>query len=146
MTLLSLAAVTASCKEAPKPMPEPIRQVVATPRATTRPTSPPTPRPTAQHSHAEHPVAVVSRGDSIWDCIALHESGSNWQDVSHEGTAWYYGGLHFLESTWISAGGQKYAAYPNQATREEQIAIAQSWLERTSWEQWPNTSRICGVR
>lgn len=79
---------------------------------------------------------------SIWDAIAACESGGDWADTR----GGYEGGVHFLHSTWVQAGGRKYAEHAYEATREQQIDIAQSWLERTSWEQWPVCSRKVGAR
>lgn len=81
-------------------------------------------------------------GSSIWDAIARCESGGNWADTR----GGYEGGVHFLHSTWVAAGGRRYAEHAYQATREQQIEIAQSWLERTSWAQWPVCSRKVGAR
>jgi hypothetical protein len=84
---------------------------------------------------------VVVSG-SIWDLIAQCESGGRWDDRR----GGYEGGLHFLNSTWLRAGGGRYALHAYDATREQQIEIAQSWLERTSWSQWPVCSRKVGAR
>lgn len=55
----------------------------------------------------------------------------------------YYGGLQFLADTWRRAGG---TGLPHQHSRDTQIAIAESWLARTSWSQWPACSRALGYR
>lgn len=81
------------------------------PRATTPPTT--TPPTTA-------PAPPVTSG--IWDRIAACESGGNWAINSGNG---YYGGLQFLLSTWQINGGTAFAAYPHQATREQQITVAE---------------------
>lgn len=89
---------------------------------------------------APAPGGAVS-GFGIWDCIAAHESGGNWRDAS----GGYEGGLQFLNSTWLAAGGGRFARHAYDATPAQQVEIARSWLARTSWSQWPNTSRACGV-
>ncbi len=55
-----------------------------------------------------------------WDAIAACESGGNW----HLNVGSFDGGLQFLPSTWLQAGGGRYAEYAWQATREQQIAVA----------------------
>lgn len=89
------------------------------------------------------PVTIVEPTSSKWDCIAKHESGHRWD---YNGSSGYDGGLQFSPSTWRAAGGERYAPYAYQASREEQIAVAESWLAKTNWGQWPNTSRMCGYR
>ncbi len=85
---------------------------------------------------------AVANG-STWDAMARCESGGNWSANTGNG---YYGGLQFLPSTWRAAGGTQYAALPHQASREQQIAVANSWLSRTSWSQWPACSSSLGLR
>lgn len=86
-------------------------------------------------------AATVPSG-SVWDRLAQCESGGRWD--LNVGT--YDGGLQFHPKTWLAAGGGKYAPYAWQASREQQIAIAESWLARTSWAQWPACSRKLGLR
>ncbi|TVT53923.1 DUF348 domain-containing protein [Amycolatopsis rhizosphaerae] len=82
---------------------------------------------------------VVSDG-SAWDRIASCESGGNWAINTGNG---YYGGLQFDQQTWLAYGGGAYAQYPNQATREQQIAIATKVRDaRGGYSAWP----VCGAR
>lgn len=114
------------------------------------PTSWPSTTSTSQPSHVQvitsvprartHPTAPSER--NVWDAIAQCESGGRWNDTR----GGYEGGVHFLHSTWVAAGGRKYAEHAYQATREQQIEIAQAWLARTSWAQWPVCSRKVGAR
>lgn len=85
----------------------------------------------------------VKATNEIWDQMAKCESGGNWSTNTGNG---YYGGLQFTAATWAAAGGTKYSSLPHLATREEQIAIADSWLARTSWGQWPGCSSKLGLR
>ena len=82
----------------------------------------------AAEAASEAPAPVVSDGIN-WDAIAECESGQNW---SYNGPSGYDGGLQFLPSTWISAGGGQYAPYAYMATREQQIAVA-STLSLSNW-------------
>jgi len=51
-----------------------------------------------------------------WNKIARCESGGNWHINTGNG---YFGGLQFNLSTWRSAGGNRFAKYPNRATKRE---------------------------
>ncbi len=62
---------------------------------------------------------------SVWDRVAACESGGNWSINTGNG---FYGGLQFYQPTWRGYGGQTYAAYPHQASKAEQIAIARRVL------------------
>jgi resuscitation-promoting factor RpfB len=78
-------------------------------------------------------------GDSsAWDRIAKCESGGDWSINTGNG---YYGGLQFDAQTWKAYGGTAYAPLPDQASREQQIAIAQKVHDaRGDYSAWP----ICG--
>lgn len=71
--------------------------------------------------------------EADWDAIAMCESGGNW---SLDG--YYDGGLQFHPSTWLGYGGGTYARYAWQATREQQIAIAERVLKGQGPGAWPN--------
>ena len=68
-----------------------------------------------------------------WDAIAQCESGGNWHIDST-----YDGGLQFHPDTWLAYGGGRYARYAWQATREQQIAIAEKVLASQGPGAWPN--------
>ena len=68
-----------------------------------------------------------------WDAIAQCESSGNWHLDGY-----YDGGLQFHPQTWLGYGGGKYARYAWQATREEQIAIAEKVLDGQGPGAWPN--------
>jgi hypothetical protein len=86
------------------------------------------------------PVAVAPRpvvtydGDTVWDALAQCESGGNWAINTGNG---YYGGLQFSLATWEAYGGSAYAAYPHEATREEQIAVAERLRAARGYQPWP---------
>jgi uncharacterized protein YabE (DUF348 family) len=79
--------------------------------------------------------APVSSGSSgiNWDGIANCESTNNWSINTGNG---YYGGLQFDIPTWNSAGGSAYAARPDQASREEQIAVAETLAASRGTSPW----------
>ena len=68
-----------------------------------------------------------------WDAIAQCESGGNWHINST-----YDGGLQFHPDTWLAYGGGRYARYAYQASREQQIAIAEKVLAGQGPGAWPN--------
>ncbi|MCM1975174.1 transglycosylase family protein [Streptomyces sp. G1] len=75
---------------------------------------------------------------SEWDAVAQCESGGNWSINTGNG---YYGGLQFSASTWAAYGGTQYAATADQASKAQQIAIAEKVLAGQGKGAWPH----CGV-
>jgi LysM repeat protein len=75
---------------------------------------------------------------SEWDTVAQCESGGNWSINTGNG---YYGGLQFSASTWAAYGGTQYAAQANQASKSEQIAVAEKVLASQGKGAWP----VCGT-
>lgn len=86
--------------------------------------------------------APVANAQSDWDRLAECESGGNWSINTGNG---FYGGLQFMKATWDSMGGQQYAEYPHQATREQQIAVATELQQQAGWGQWPACSARLGL-
>ncbi|MHA2788487.1 transglycosylase family protein [Corynebacterium sp. S7] len=85
---------------------------------------------------------AVSNG-SVWDSIAQCESGGNWAINTGNG---YQGGLQFNQSTWAAYGGTQYAPSADQATREQQIAIAEKTQAAQGWGAWPACTSKLGLR
>lgn len=69
----------------------------------------------------------------MWDRIAKCESGGNWSINTGNG---YYGGLQFNLGTWRSVGGTDFAAYPHQASRAEQITVANRLYAQRGLQPW----------
>lgn len=84
-----------------------------------------------------------------WDAIARCESGyggdPNWSINTGNG---FYGGLQFEKESWDWAGGTKYAEYPHQASREQQIAVAEELLSihPAGLGAWPSCTSKLGLR
>ncbi len=74
-----------------------------------------------------------------WDAVAQCESGGNWAIDTGNG---FFGGLQFTHQTWIGYGGGAYANNANEASRTEQIAIAEKVLAGQGIGAWP----VCGPR
>ncbi|MER6130886.1 transglycosylase family protein [Streptomyces sp. NPDC001815] len=75
---------------------------------------------------------------SEWDAVAQCESGGNWSINTGNG---YYGGLQFSASTWAAYGGTSYASTADQASKSQQIAVAEKVLAGQGKGAWPS----CGV-
>jgi hypothetical protein len=82
------------------------------------------------------PADADSTGSVNWDAIAQCESGGDWHISTGNG---YHGGLQFTLPTWRSNGG---SGMPENATREEQIRVAQNTLVSQGIGAWP----VCGRR
>ncbi|ATL65512.1 transglycosylase family protein [Nocardia terpenica] len=80
--------------------------------------------------------------DQDWDRLAQCESGGNWGINTGNG---FQGGLQFSQGTWASHGGTEYAASANQATREQQIVVAEKVLSTQGWSAWPSCSSSLGL-
>ncbi|WP_280402048.1 transglycosylase family protein [Nocardia carnea] len=80
--------------------------------------------------------------DSDWDRLAQCEAGGNWAINTGNG---YHGGLQFSQSTWQAHGGGEYAPTANQASREQQIAVAEKVLASQGWGAWPSCSSSLGL-
>ncbi|QUQ63402.1 LysM peptidoglycan-binding domain-containing protein [Kutzneria sp. CA-103260] len=67
-----------------------------------------------------------------WDRVAACESGGRWSANTGNG---YSGGLQFSPGTWAANGGTGSAA---QASREEQIRVAENLVRSRGTSAWPN--------
>ncbi|AJT40697.1 transglycosylase family protein [Psychromicrobium lacuslunae] len=76
---------------------------------------------------------------STWDALAQCESGGNWGINTGNG---YSGGLQFTQSTWASHGG---AGSAQNASRADQIAVAERVLQTQGWGAWPACSAKLGL-
>lgn len=84
-------------------------------------------------------LATFARADIPtvnWDAVAACESGGNWHISTGNG---YYGGLQFTMGTWHANGGK---GSPANASREEQIRVAENVLHSQGIGAWP----VCGKR
>jgi hypothetical protein len=80
---------------------------------------------------------ATAHADSVdWDAIAACESGGNWSINTGNG---YHGGLQFTTGTWRAHGG---SGSPENASRQEQIRVAENVLASQGVGAWP----VCGRR
>jgi uncharacterized protein YabE (DUF348 family) len=78
-------------------------------------------------------AAPAMMNESMWDKIAQCESGGNWSINSGNG---YYGGLQFDIGTWIGSGGGAYAPNASQASKAQQIAVANRVYAQRGLQPW----------
>ena len=67
-----------------------------------------------------------------WDGIARCETGGNW---SMHGAS-FSGGLGFYNGTWNAFGGRQFAANAGDASREQQIVVAERVYARFGLSGW----------
>jgi murein DD-endopeptidase MepM/ murein hydrolase activator NlpD len=79
---------------------------------------------------------------STWDRVAACEASGDWDINTGNG---YYGGLQFSQSTWEAFGGRAYAPRADQASRTEQIAVAEKVLKVQGPGAWPVCSQRAGL-
>ncbi|MDJ0319449.1 transglycosylase family protein [Pseudarthrobacter sp. PS3-L1] len=84
-------------------------------------------------------AANAAAPTSNWDAIAQCESGGNWATNTGNG---YSGGLQFSPSTWAAYGGSGNAA---NASREQQIAVAEKVQAAQGWGAWPSCTAQLGI-
>ena len=105
-----------------------------------------------QQAKAAVPAARVPQREYVsvsgadrWDQLAQCETGGNWAANTGNG---FGGGLQFMHqrsySTWRSFGGAEFAPHPWEASREQQIVIAERVLASSGWGAWPGCSRRHG--
>ena len=83
--------------------------------------------------------AAHAEGGTVWDKLAQCESSGNWAINTGNGFA---GGLQFTPSTWRAFGGEGRA---QDASRVEQIVVAERVLAKQGWGAWPACSRKLGL-
>jgi hypothetical protein len=74
-----------------------------------------------------------------WDAVAQCESGGNWSADTGNG---FSGGLQFKQATWNANGGY---GSPANASREEQIRVAENVLASQGPGAWPSCGSIGGT-
>jgi resuscitation-promoting factor RpfA len=79
---------------------------------------------------------------STWDKVAQCESTGNWGINTGNG---FSGGLQFTPSTWAAYGGTAYASNAEQATKSQQIAVAERVLAGQGPGAWPICSKKAGL-
>ncbi|MEZ0068098.1 LysM repeat protein [Streptacidiphilus sp. MAP12-20] len=91
-------------------------------------------------SLAAQPASAASV--DTWDRVAACESTGNWNINTGNG---FSGGLQFTPSTWAEFGGTAYAPSADQASKSQQIAIAENVLATQGPGAWPVCSQQAGL-
>jgi len=93
------------------------------------------------------PLAVSGQASAAsvatWDKVAQCESSGDWS--IHKPGSTLYGGLQFDQGTWLNFGGAQYAPYANQATKQQQILIAEKVLAVQGQNAWPHCGPLVGL-
>ncbi|MFI9467480.1 transglycosylase family protein [Streptomyces sp. NPDC052492] len=82
--------------------------------------------------------AANAADGETWDRVAECESGGSWSQNTGNG---YYGGLQLTQDDWENNGGLEYAPSADQASRGQQIAVAERILAGQGVGKW----RACGL-
>jgi nucleoid-associated protein YgaU len=77
-----------------------------------------------------------------WDRVAECETGGAWSQNSGNG---YYGGLQLTQEVWERYGGLQYASSADQASRSQQIRIAEQLLADQGIAAWPTCGLLAGL-
>lgn len=94
-------------------------------------------------SFAQDPPSQESyRFETVWRPLAQCESSQRW----HIRGRTYSGGLQMDATFWRRYGGREFAPSPDQASVDEQVAVAERGLEVQGWGAWPYCSRHLGFR
>ncbi|WP_306454741.1 LysM peptidoglycan-binding domain-containing protein [Streptomyces sp. Ag82_O1-15] len=79
---------------------------------------------------------------TTWDRVAECESAGQWSADSGNG---YYGGLQISQADWEKYGGLAYASSADEASRSQQIAIAEKLLDGRGLSAWPTCGPLSGL-
>ena len=71
-----------------------------------------------------------------WEQIAWCESGGQWTLRASNRTGTYGGGLMIADYVWRNYGGRAYAGTADQASKAQQIDIAERILADVGWGAW----------
>ncbi|MFJ4006760.1 transglycosylase family protein [Streptomyces sp. NPDC090023] len=79
---------------------------------------------------------------TTWDKVAECESGGSWSADTGNG---YYGGLQMSQDDWDKYGGTQYAASADQASRSQQISVAEKILAEQGTTHWATCALLAGL-
>ncbi|KFG75127.1 LysM peptidoglycan-binding domain-containing protein [Streptomyces mutabilis] len=77
-----------------------------------------------------------------WDQVAECETGGAWSQNSGNG---YYGGLQLSQDAWEQYGGLAYAPSADQASRSQQIRVAEKMHADQGIAAWPTCGLLAGL-
>ncbi|MFJ3337623.1 transglycosylase family protein [Streptomyces sp. NPDC086766] len=79
---------------------------------------------------------------TTWDKVAECESGGSWSADNGNG---YYGGLQLTQDDWEKYGGLSFAPSADQASRSQQISVAEKILADRGPGAWPTCGLLSGL-
>jgi hypothetical protein len=79
---------------------------------------------------------------TTWDQVAKCETDGSWSANNGDG---YYGGLHIAQEDWDKYGGLDYATRADQASRSQQIAVAEKILADQGVGYWSTCGLLNGL-
>jgi hypothetical protein len=80
---------------------------------------------------------------TTWDRVAECESGGAWSSDTGNG---FYGGLQLTQEQWEQNGGLSYASNPAEASRSQQIQVAERILADQGATPWLACGAMNGLR
>lgn len=86
----------------------------------------------------ERTMGEKAARESVWDRIAACETQGNW---SMRGSA-FSGGVGFSNAAWDDWGGREFALNAGQATREQQIIVAERIRASVGFGAWGCAKRL----
>lgn len=86
--------------------------------------------------------AASAADGTTWDHVAQCESGGSWSADTGNGR---YGGLQLTQEEWDKYGGLDYAPSADQASRSQQIAVAEKILAHRGVSAWSSCARSAGL-
>jgi hypothetical protein len=87
--------------------------------------------------------ASAPQSSRTWEQLAQCESGGDWTTDTGNG---YAGGLQFDAATWKAYGGDRYAPSAEQASKDQQITVAEKVRQdRGGYSAWPACSKRLGL-
>ena len=85
--------------------------------------------------------------DTVWDVLARCEASGRWDaEGVVDGRVVHRGGLQFTDTTWDAFRPAEFPELASDATREQQIHVAERVLARQGWGAWPTCSARLGLR
>ncbi|MEV2251177.1 transglycosylase family protein [Streptomyces sp. NPDC050147] len=87
-------------------------------------------------------TSASAASTATWDKLAECESGGSWSADAGNG---YYGGLQLSQQTWEEYGGLDFAPSADQASRSQQISVAEKVLDDQGPKAWPSCAPTAGL-
>lgn len=93
-------------------------------------------------------ATVEPQYSPVWDRLAECESNGEWDYGPHSGwgNGLFEGGLQFHPPTWDAFKDSHFPDAAYNATKEQQIIVAERVLKAQGWKAWPACSRKLGLR